>query len=41
VTLVLILALLALPWLTRAYAWWWDRAWGAGAFVETLVRRVP
>ena len=38
---VAVVAMLLLPWLARAYAWWWDRAWGVGAFVETVVPRVP
>jgi len=41
VVLAALLALLMLPWVLRAYAWWWDRVWGLGAFLDTVAPRLP
>lgn len=32
-----VLLALAIPWLARAYGWWWDLAYGRGAFCTTFL----
>jgi hypothetical protein len=41
VILGVVAAALLLPWVVRVYAWWWDVAFGAGAFLDTWAPKTP